>query len=81
MTATAIRWAEAITRRSAQTIRRPARTIARRLLDLTDRDRDLLLIGQTVIETASRLTRLEEQVADLRSRVDEFDLTPHQVPR
>ncbi len=54
----------------------------RRLLDLeTDHERDLLLVSRAIIETPRRLTRLEEQVADLRSRQDEFDLTPHDMPR
>jgi len=73
MTATAIRWAQ---------------TLTRRLFDLeTDHqrdlllERDLLLVGQAIIETSRRLTRLEGQLAHLRSRQDEFDLTPHDMPR
>ena len=59
-----------------------AQTLTRRLLDLeTDHERDLLLVSRAIIETPRRLTRLEEQVADLRSRQDEFDLTPHDMPR
>jgi len=42
---------------------------------------DLLLVSRAIIGTPRRLTRLEEQVADLRSRQDEFDLTPHDMPR
>lgn len=56
-----------------------AQTLAQRLLGLDPIDQgDVLLVGQAVIETARRLTRLEEQLADLRARQDEFDLTPHQ---